>query len=95
MRQPRARQGPSKTTVGGADFVRVVVRDRQAELCARYLAKGLRVAVDGRLRSRSCEDTDGGRGSTVEVVAGRVEFLLPPDGQGAEVDTPFAEAGVP
>lgn len=80
---------------GGADFVRVAVWDRQAELCARYLAKGRRVGVDGRLRSRSWEDAEGGRRSAVEVVANRVEFLSPPDEQGPERDVPFAEAGVP
>ena len=59
---------------GGADFVRVSAWDRQAELCAEYLGKGRRIAVDGRLRSRSCED-DGKRRSALEVVARRVEFL--------------------
>jgi len=54
---------------GGADFVR-----RQAELCAEYLEKGRRVAVDGRLKSSSWEE-DGRRRSAVEVVARRVEFL--------------------
>jgi len=59
---------------GGADFVSVSVWDRQAELCAEYLGKGQRVAVDGRLRSRSWED-EGKRRTAVEVVARRVEFL--------------------
>ena len=59
---------------GGADFVNVSAWDRQAELCAEYLGKGQRVAVDGRLRSRSWED-EGKRRTAVEVVARRVEFL--------------------
>jgi single-strand DNA-binding protein len=59
---------------GGADFVSVSARDRQAELCAEYLGKGRRVAVDGRLKSRSWEE-DGKRRSAIEVVARRVEFL--------------------
>ena len=37
--------------------------------------KGARIAVDGRLRSRSWEDPDGNRRSAVEVVANRVQFL--------------------
>jgi single-strand DNA-binding protein len=41
---------------GGADFVRVSAWDRQAELCAEYLGKGRRIAVDGRLKSCSWED---------------------------------------
>ncbi len=58
----------------GADFVSVSAWDRQAELCAEYLGKGRRVAVDGRLRSRSWEE-DGKRRTAVEVVARHVEFL--------------------
>ena len=45
----------------GADFVSVSTWDRQAEVCGEYLAKGARVGVDGRLRSRSWEDADGKR----------------------------------
>jgi single-strand DNA-binding protein len=75
---------------GGADFVRVSAWDRQAEVCGEYLERGRRVAVDGRLRSRSWED-EGKRRTAVEVVARRVEFLGGPRGEaeGAEV-IPFA-----
>ena len=59
---------------GAADFVTVSAWDRQAKLCAEYIGKGRRIAVDGRLRSRSWEE-DGKRRSAVEVVARRVEFL--------------------
>jgi len=80
----------------GADFVWITAWDRQAELCAQYLGKGNRVAVDGRLRSRTWEQ-DGRRRDAVEVVARRVEFLTGPprdagtDEHGAEV-MPFEVA---
>ena len=77
----------------GADFVRIGVWNRQAEICAQYLAKGKRVAVDGRLKSRSWEDADGTRRSAVEVVAHRVQFLSPPGERDAE-EAPF-EAATP
>ena len=77
---------PSKD--GGADFVRISVWDRQAELCAQFLGKGKRVGLDGRLRSRSWQDADGTRRTAVEVVANRVEFLSAPDGAAI----PFAAA---
>src|SRR5262245_42234601 len=60
-----------------ADFVRISAWNKQAETCARFLVKGRRVALDGRLRSRSWED-EGKRRSAVEVVANRVQFLSPP-----------------
>jgi single-strand DNA-binding protein len=65
---------------GKADFVRVSVWNKQAEICSRYLAKGQLVGIDGRLRSRSWEDAEGKRHSAVEVVAHQVEFLSPRDG---------------
>ena len=80
---------------GGADFVRVSVWGKQAELCQRYLAKGKRVGLDGRLRSRSWQDPDGSRRSAVEVVAHRVQFLSPRDGEEAEAEVPFEEAVAP
>jgi len=59
---------------GGADFVNICAWDRQAELCAEYIGKGKRVAVDGWLKSRSWEE-EGKRRTAIEVVARRVEFL--------------------
>lgn len=73
---------------GGADFLRVCAWDRQGELCAQFLTKGRRVAVEGRLRSRSWEE-EGKRRSAVEVVAGHVGFL---DGPGTAADAPFEPA---
>jgi single-strand DNA-binding protein len=70
---------------GGADFVWITAWDRQAELCAQYLGKGGRVAVDGRLKSRTWEQ-DGRRRDAVEVVARRVEFLTRPAGEGSQAD---------
>jgi single-strand DNA-binding protein len=78
---------------GGADFVWVSAWDRQAELCSEHLEKGRRVAIDGRLKSRTWEQ-DGRRRDAVEVVARRVEFLSPPNREprGAEV-MPFEAVG--
>ncbi len=76
---------------GGADFVWVSAWERQAELCAEYLAKGRRVGVAGRLKSRTWEQ-DGRRRDAVEVVADRVDFLGGPErAEGAEV-IPFETA---
>lgn len=56
-------------------FVTVVVWDKQAESCNQYLHKGSPVFVEGRLQSRSWEDSAGQRRTTVEVRAERVQFL--------------------
>lgn len=67
----------------GADFIRVTAWNKQAEVCARYLVKGRRVAVDGRIRTRSWEE-DGKQRTAVEVVANHVQFLSPPVGDEPE-----------
>jgi len=77
-----------RSSAGGADFIQVAVWNKQAEVCSRFLARGKRVAVDGRLRSRSWEDAEGKRRRAVEVVANQVHFLSPAD-SAAHSDTPF------
>jgi single-strand DNA-binding protein len=76
-----------------ADFIRISTWNKQAETCARFLTKGKRVGIDGRLRSSSWEDADGNRRSAVEVVANRVQFLSPPPGkEDSAADIPFEPA---
>jgi single-strand DNA-binding protein len=79
----------------GADFVWVSAWERQAELCAEYLGKGHRVAIEGRLKSRTWEQ-DGRRRDAIEIVARRIDFLGAPrqdEGEPAEV-VPFEAATV-
>ena len=59
----------------GADFPRVTVFGKQAENCERYLAKGCRVAVQGKIQTGSYEDKNGQKVFTTDVIAQRVEFI--------------------
>ena len=61
----------------GAVFVDVVAFDRQAQNCAKYLRKGARVAIDGRLEFSQWKTEDGQLRSKHEVIAQEVEFLDP------------------
>lgn len=78
------------TKEDAADFVRVSVWDRQAELCDEYLTKGHLVGVEGRLRSSSWTDEEGKQRRAVEVTANRVEFIARPTR--TEAETPMEEA---
>ena len=60
-----------------ADFIDIVVWQKQAENCANYLSKGKLAAVDGRLQLRSYDDSQGVRRKVAEVVAEQVKFLSP------------------
>ena len=59
----------------GADFPYIKVIGKQAESCAKFLEKGLKVAVDGRLATGSYTNSEGQKVYTTEVVARHVEFL--------------------
>ena len=67
----------------GADFPRVTVFGRQAENCERFLAKGLRVAIQGHIQTGSYKDRDGRTAYTTDVIANRVEFLDFKDNSGS------------
>ena len=62
-----------------ADFIPVVAWRGLADNCARYLAKGRKVAVTGSLQTRRYEDKEGKKRTAFEVVADDVEFLSPRD----------------
>jgi single-strand DNA-binding protein len=56
-------------------FINVVAWRRQAELANDFLKKGSAVLIEGRLRSRQWETTQGEKRSAIEVVARRIQFL--------------------
>ena len=58
-----------------ADFINIVVWNKQAENCANYLAKGRLAAVQGSIQTRNWEDQEGRRRYATEVVANNVQFL--------------------
>ncbi len=69
-----------------ADFIDIVVWDKQAEVVANHLGKGRLVAVEGRLQIRSYETQDGQRRKAAEVVAQSVRFLDRAKAAGGESD---------
>lgn len=58
-----------------ADFPRITVFGRQAENCEKFLSKGMRVGIQGRIQTGSYTNKDGQTIYTTDVVADRVEFL--------------------
>lgn len=57
------------------EWFRVSAWRKQAESCNQFLSKGKLVYVEGSLRTRTWEDRDGQRRTTLEVNADRVLFL--------------------
>jgi len=56
------------------EWHRIIVWNKTAEHCAKYLSKGSQVYVEGRIQTRSYEK-DGGTRYITEIVANQVTFL--------------------
>ena len=62
-------------------FIDLVAWERTAEFCNKYLSKGRRIYVEGRLKMDSWTDREtGGKRSKIVVVADRVQFADPKPG---------------
>lgn len=59
------------------DFFDIVVWRQLADLCAKWLEKGKKVAVVGELQNRSYDAKDGTKRHVTEIVANEIEFLTP------------------
>lgn len=68
-------------------FVGVVAFGRPAENCCKYLNKGSKVIVEGRLRQRRWESEDGQKRSKHELVAEQVTFFDGKNGNQHEEET--------
>lgn len=66
----RMRQTPEQT----ADFIRCVCFDKGADFAEKYLSKGLKIAVEGHIRTGSYTNKDGQKVTTTDVIVDRHEF---------------------
>lgn len=55
----------------------IVVRNKAAEICEKYLGKGDKVYIEGRLRTRQWQDDTGNARYSTEVQAQEFTFLTP------------------
>ena len=69
------RKDESGQWVDKPNYFSISVFGNQAESCAQYLAKGRRVAIEGRLQHSEWQAEDGSRRQKLEVIASSVEFL--------------------
>lgn len=69
------RWGGKENPTEKTEWHRVVCWDKQAELCGRFLNKGSKVYVEGRIQTREYNDKDGNRRWSTEVIAREIVFL--------------------
>ena len=60
----------------GADFFNVTAWRERAEVCAKFLEKGKKVSVIGKIALRTWEN-DTKHGASLEVTADEIELLSP------------------
>ncbi len=68
----------NKTTgekVTNTDWHNIVVRNKAAEICEKYLSKGDKVYVEGRLKTRQWQGEDGNTRYSTEVQVHDFTFL--------------------
>ncbi len=96
-RQKRDASG-EKSSV--ADWFRITVFGRDAEIIAQYARKGSALAFNGRLQTDSYTDREGQQRSTTSVIADSFEFVatqkkteVPPEQETEEVAEPKPAKG--
>lgn len=68
-------------------YINIVAFGKTAENCEKFLSKGNKVGVIGRIQTGSYINKDGQKVYTTDVIANEVEFLTKPEKKPEE--TPF------
>jgi single-strand DNA-binding protein len=68
----------NKTTnekITSTEWHNLVVRNKAAEICEKYLSKGDKIYVEGRIKSRQWQAEDGSTKNTMEIQVTEFTFL--------------------
>jgi single-strand DNA-binding protein len=78
-----------------ADFINCVAFGRQAEFTERYLKKGMRMLVTGRIQTGSYTNRDGARVYTTDVIVEDQEFAESKNASSAPMGAPQSASYAP
>ena len=73
-----------------ADFISCVAWEKTAEVISQYCTKGKKIAVEGRIQTRSYDASDGTKRYVTEVVVQSMEFC---DSKGGQLSGKAGEFG--
>jgi len=74
--------------VTNTEWHNIVVRNKAAEICEKYLSKGDKVYIEGRLKTRKWQDDKGQDRYSTEIQCTDFTFLTPKmDNQGGNMDS--------
>lgn len=77
--------------ITNTDWHNVVVRNKAAEICEKYLNKGDKVYVEGRLKNRQWQGEDGNTRYTTEVHVQDFTFLTTKSESGGAMQQPQSD----
>jgi single-strand DNA-binding protein len=77
------------------DWHNIVTWGGLAEVCEKYLRKGMKVYVEGKLKTRSWTDKEGTTRYTTEVNVDNMTMLSRPDNNMQESKPVYSNQGVP
>jgi single-strand DNA-binding protein len=63
--------------VTNTEWHNIVVRNKAAEICEKYLKKGDKVYIEGRIKTRKWQDDQGNDRYTTEIQCTEFTFLTP------------------
>lgn len=78
--------------VSNTEWHNVVVRNKGAEICEKYLKKGDKVYIEGRIKTRKWQDDKGMDRYTTEVQCTEFTFLTPKEQSGNTTPNTSAES---
>ena len=76
-----------------ADFINCIAWRQQADFICKFFTKGMRIALDGSIQTRSWDDNDGNKRYATEVVVDHAEFAQSKnEGMGGGFSAPAPQA---
>ncbi|MBL1279216.1 MAG: single-stranded DNA-binding protein [Fluviicola sp.] len=81
--------------IENTDWHNIVVWRGLAGIVEKYVRKGQKIYVEGKLKTRSWQDKDGNTKYTTEVIADELTILSRPEGQANQSQAPYSKEGTP
>ena len=81
--------------ITNTEWHNIVLRNKAAEICEKYLSKGDKVYIEGRLKTRKWQDDSGNDRYSTEIQATDFTFLTTKKESGAAPVTPEQKTATP
>ena len=77
--------------ISNTEWHNIVVRNKAAEICEKYLSKGDKIYIEGRIKTRKWQDDKGMDRYMTEINCTDFTFLTPKDQSQQQAKNPVSE----